>query len=136
MLHSEFTQRVQFEVSNEEFEAINVVYMASDLDKDEFCKMWRKMNAKRIKAYKAEKKAEQERFDRISRIHAIKQLLWGTDMYAKIDDVLNKKDIDFLLKNDFDVLAWNYLSHQNEYKFASEMVYDINRWLDKEIKTA
>ena len=48
MTQQEFTQRVNVEVSNSEFEAINVVYMNSELDKDEFCKMWVKMNKTRI----------------------------------------------------------------------------------------
>lgn len=139
MLHSEFTQRVQFEVSNEEFEAIHVVYMASDLDKDEFCAMWRKMNAKRIKAYKEEQKAKERRFEKISRIHAFKQILFSEvceNPMARIDEVLNARDINFLCNNGFNVLTWDYINHQNIYKCASEMVYDINCWLDKEIKIA
>ena len=48
MLHSEFIQRTGVEVSNYEFDAINEVYMNSDLDKDEFCKMWCKMNKSRV----------------------------------------------------------------------------------------
>lgn len=39
-------------VDGQEFDAINVVYMNCDLEKDEFCKMWEKMNAKRIESYK------------------------------------------------------------------------------------
>ena len=40
MTQQEFTSRTLVEVSNEEFWAINQVYNNSDLDKDEFCKMW------------------------------------------------------------------------------------------------
>lgn len=59
MTQKEFEARA-IEVSTKEFEAINMVYMNSDLEKDEFCKMWCKMNASRVKAYKAEQKSKQE----------------------------------------------------------------------------
>lgn len=57
MTQKEFQDRVKMQVSAGEYTAIEVVYMNSDLEKDEFCKMWAKMNAKRIAAYR---KAEKE----------------------------------------------------------------------------
>lgn len=56
MLQQEFFERTGVEVSNYEFDAIQEVYMNSDLDKDEFCKVWCKMNASRVKRAKAEKR--------------------------------------------------------------------------------
>lgn len=55
MTIQEFTQRTEVEVSNNEFEAINRFYMNCECDKDEFCKMWRKMNPSRVKRAKVEK---------------------------------------------------------------------------------
>ena len=142
MLHREFTERVGIEVSTSEFDAINTVYMASDLEKDEFCAMWRKMNAKRIKAYKAEQKAKEERFNRIQRLYAIKQTLWlaytSTDYQTilKLDEVISRKDIEFLKKNDFDVMVMNYTTYVMEYKAACEMHWEIERYIDKEVKIA
>lgn len=43
-------------VSAEEYSHIEAVYMSSDLDKDEFCKLWVKMNHKRVSDAKAEQK--------------------------------------------------------------------------------
>lgn len=60
MTLQEFENRVKMTVSADEFDAIHVVYMASDLDKDEFCAMWRKMNRKRIARAKAEAKKQAE----------------------------------------------------------------------------
>lgn len=40
------------QVSAEEYGVIEQVYMASDVDKDEFCKLWVKMNTQRVKAAK------------------------------------------------------------------------------------
>lgn len=60
MTQQEFTQRTNIEVSYNEFEAINEVYMNSEVDKDEFCKMWVKMNKTRVaNAIKAKKEAEE-----------------------------------------------------------------------------
>ena len=48
MTQREFETRVNMEVSSKEFDSINEVYMNCDLDKDEFCKMWVKMNKSRV----------------------------------------------------------------------------------------
>ena len=55
MTQQEFLNRTGVEVSNSEFWAINEVYNNSDLDKDEFCKMWCKMNPSRVKDAKVER---------------------------------------------------------------------------------
>ena len=47
MTKQEFIQRAIVKVSDDEFNAINTVYMASNVDKDTFCAMWRKMNSSR-----------------------------------------------------------------------------------------
>lgn len=58
MTQIEFTNRTNVQVTSSEFEAINEVYMNCDLDKDDFCKMWMKMNKSRVeKAIAAEKAA-------------------------------------------------------------------------------
>lgn len=65
MLQKEFEDRTGVTVTTDEYLAIDTVYMASDLDKDEFCKMWCKMNASRIKAAKksiAEKAAKDKEY--------------------------------------------------------------------------
>lgn len=54
MLQTEFENRTGVKVTTDEYLAIDTVYMASDLDKDESCKMWCKMNSCRIKASKKE----------------------------------------------------------------------------------
>ena len=55
MTQQEFFNRTGVEVSNNEFFAIHEVYCNSDLDKDDFCKMWCKMNQSRVKAAKADR---------------------------------------------------------------------------------
>lgn len=64
----EFQNRVNVNVTPDEYEHIDAVYMASDMEKDEFCAMWRKMNASRVRAAKeyAHRRAKLEKIiDRI-----------------------------------------------------------------------
>lgn len=57
MTQHEFESRVGVKVSTIEYASIERVYMDSDVEKDEFCKLWSKMNRNRIAAIQAEKKA-------------------------------------------------------------------------------
>ena len=59
MKQSEFETRVHMNVTAEEYSHIEEVYMSCDLDKDEFCKQWSKMNQSRIKKAKEEAKAKE-----------------------------------------------------------------------------
>lgn len=61
MLQSEFTERTGVQVTANEFAAINETYLQNDLTKDEFCALWRRMNAHRVKAAKESAKAQSER---------------------------------------------------------------------------
>lgn len=60
MTQKEFTERTKVEVSAEEFEVINTMYMGSSLDKDAWCKQWCKLNDLRVANAKAEMKAKAE----------------------------------------------------------------------------
>lgn len=64
MTQQEFQKRVGMSVSADEFAAINTVYMASDVDKDEFCMYWKKMNLTRIQLAKREAREANERMKR------------------------------------------------------------------------
>lgn len=60
MTKQEFEKRTGVEVSAYEFECINFVYIQADADcdKDVFCRMWKKMNADRVKLAKIKREAE------------------------------------------------------------------------------
>lgn len=61
MMQSEFQERVQMQVSPAEYAAIEAVYNESDLNKDDFCKLWVKMNQTRVNKAKAEARARAEK---------------------------------------------------------------------------
>ena len=64
MTQQEFQGRTQVRVNATEFDAINMVYMNADVDKDVFCKMWCKMNVSRVKTAKEQEK-KQENIDKV-----------------------------------------------------------------------
>ena len=48
MTRQEFETRVGMQVDATEYASIENVYMMSDVEKDEFCTLWKKMNYKRV----------------------------------------------------------------------------------------
>ena len=61
MTQNEFYTLTGVQVENDEFWAINEVYNRSDMDKYDFCSMWRKMNRKRVDAARAQARAMEQR---------------------------------------------------------------------------
>ena len=93
-------------VSVDEFNAIHVVYLASDLDKDEFCKMWVKMNRSRVDAAKKALKERQQRNWRINRLLKIEGKLQKADSWEAAEDVLTESDIKVLASVGISVKEW------------------------------
>ena len=126
MTQQEFTQRVNVEVSNSEFEAINEVYMNSDLNKDEFCKMWVKMNKTRVQNAKVERmiKAKDEAYR--DALHKF---------YTKNNDVNEfMTPICYVKISAYEVQAMSHagIKVANEggrIKFLSDIRYEIGKYL-------
>ena len=65
MTQQEFETLTQVNVNSSEFDAINRVYMDSDVDKETFCKFWCKINKSRVLAAKVDRiEAEREAANR------------------------------------------------------------------------
>ena len=96
MLQQEFTKRVGMEVTPAEWEHINAVYTASDVDKDTFCHMWLVMNKKRVAAYKERVKrqqAEQAKRDKLWKMlekYGWREYSWKESHFAS--DTLTKTE--------------------------------------------
>ena len=126
MTQQEFTQRVNVEVSNKEFEAINEVYMNSDLDKDEFCKMWVKMNKTRVQNAKVERmiKAKDEAYR--DALHKF---------YTKNDDVNEfMTPICYVKISTYEVQAMSYAgikvaNEDGRAKYLSDIRYEIGKFV-------
>lgn len=60
MTQHEFETRAGISVSAREYESIEAVYMASDLCKDDFCRLWARMNRERIQKARQEEEERQK----------------------------------------------------------------------------
>ena len=126
MTQQEFFNRTGVEVSNKEFEAINEVYMNSDLDKDEFCKMWVKMNKTRVQNANVERmiKAKDEAYR--DALHKF---------YTKNDDVNEfMTPICYVKISTYEVQAMSYAgikvaNEDGRAKYLSDIRYEIGKFL-------
>lgn len=107
MMYSEFVERTGVYVGIAEFDAIVEVYNNSDVDKDEFCKLWAKMNFARVKAEKEQKAKDAKEAKAIEYI---------TKMYNKLSTKLNK---DFMVN--FNMLAIHVIGSASYKKLVDAM---------------
>ena len=126
MRQFEFEERVGMKVSEKEYESIENVYLFSDLDKDEFCKMWVKMNKSRVERAKEQQK-------KIGKENADRERLWdiiekmGSNYARLASDTLGSRDRAFLEKKGFKFDEMKY-GHRF-YKTVSSMRYEIRCYL-------
>lgn len=136
MRQSEFETRVHMNVTTEEYSHIEEVYMNSDLDKDDFCAIWVKMNQTRVNNAKAERKAAEEE-------QAKQEKLWNivekhmNDNWEKgckmAEDVLSstqKKVIESAGISLYDerIDGWTGLTIKDR-KTVSTVIYEIKKYL-------
>lgn len=74
MMKSEFTERTGFEPTEAEYREIEAEYMGCDIDKDEFCKQWKKqggiqrmmrLRARRIEELESQLAAEKRDYEKM-----------------------------------------------------------------------
>lgn len=123
MLQSEFEERVKMSVSPKEYNHIEAVYIASDVDKDTFCWHWRQMNKERVKAA-AESRKEAERKEELkTKLWAIiekyssKGWQWTNNHYT---NALTERE-----QNTCKQAGLNIRFGCNDYKLMSTILYDI-----------
>lgn len=106
MLRSEFEQRVNYKVTEEEFKSINEMYMDTDLDKDDFCLLYKtsKVITQKVADVAREKKQLRE--------EKIQLGYWMADQFQKLGTMeLRNKAVELLG-------ARNYLLYVLEKKYA------------------
>ncbi len=89
MLQSEFEERVKMHVTCEEYLHINEVYNNSEVDKDEFCAMWVRMNRTRVKRAIANRKKAAE-------LMALKGKIWA--IYDKVKKIPYSEDLNWAVE--------------------------------------
>lgn len=106
MLRSEFEQRVNYKVTEEEFKSINEMYMDTDLDKDDFCLLYKtsKVITQKVAYVAREKKQLRE--------EKIQLGYFMADQFQKLGTMeLRNKAVELLG-------ARNYLLYVLEKKYA------------------
>lgn len=126
MTKQEFTNRTKVEVSNNEFDMIHEFYMDCECNKDEFCKMWCKMNPNRVKNAKVERmfKAKDEAYR--DALHKF---------YTKNNDVNEfMTPISYVKISAYEVQAMSYAgikvaNEDGRAKYLSDIRYEIGKYL-------
>lgn len=131
MTQKEFEDRVQMQVSASEYQSIENVYMTSDLGKDEFCKVWVKMNASRVAAAKAEARkqaAEAERKDKAYRL--FDRITSMKSRFASdAEDQLSDSQKDFLKSLGIEMRSQKWYQPYSTAKALMEVHYELGQYL-------
>lgn len=129
MTKQEFENRVKVQVTDQEYySVIEPMYMNSDVDKDEFCAMWRKMNHKRVKAYLADqlkRKQEQERKDRLFDLKWKIECLPAEKKHTFAVLYFTEKQMQDLKDVGIETEGWNKWLQIHEQKSLSDIHYDL-----------
>ena len=97
MMKSEFIERTGFEPTEAEYREIEAEYMGCDIDKDEFCKTWKKqggiqrlmrLRARRIEELEAELVKEKNDYDRMDAQYLHQELMNLKSRFQMMDWLL------------------------------------------------
>lgn len=106
MLRSEFEQRVNYKVTEEDFKSINEMYMDTDLDKDDFCLLYNTSKVITQKVADVARERKQLREEKIQLGYLM------ADQFQKLGTMdLRNKAVELLG-------ARNYLLYVLEKKYA------------------
>ena len=129
MMKSEFIERTGFEPTEAEYREIEAEYMGCDIDKDEFCKTWKKqggiqrlmrLRARRIEELEAELVKEKNDYDRMDAQYC-----------EKINRLNDEKNSELnILKHDNEVLK------SNQKRIADQLAKESERANEAERKLA
>ena len=129
MMKSEFTERTGFEPTEAEYREIEAEYMGCDIDKDEFCKTWKKqggiqrlmrLRARRIEELEAELVKKKNDYDRMDAQYC-----------KKINRLNGEKNSELnILKHENEVLK------SNQKRIADQLAKESERANEAERKLA
>ena len=118
MMYGEFVERTGVYVSIGEFGIINDMYMLADVGKDDFCKLWVKMNFSRVKDAKEQKAKEEKeaKEQKAKEEKEAKAIEYITKVQNKLAAKLNK---DFMVN--FNMLAIHVIGSASYKKLVDAM---------------
>lgn len=127
MIQQEFEERVIVKVSAKEYEAIETVYMQSDLDKDVFCKLWIKMNKSRVNQAKKDKVEEDEKEKTRTMLFELSNMPQEKDFSLLADNYYNKKSKKVM--ESVGITMQDTSNRVPIFKSVSRVVYEIKQYL-------
>ncbi|WP_308284924.1 hypothetical protein [Prevotella sp.] len=127
MTQQEFTQRAGIPVDATEYAAIETVYMNSDLDKDEFCKLWVRMNHKRVNKAKEERIAKEKEEMLKGQLFMIATKPKCNDFTKLADCFYTKKEKKTLER--VGIYMEEEINGINHFKSVSTITYEVNKYL-------
>lgn len=101
MMKSEFIERVGFEPTAAEYADIEAEYMGTDIDKDQFCKEWKKnggvqrlmrLRARRIEELEAEVTMKDRQYEEMDTRYCRRINQLQADMRSKLDEAVTAYD--------------------------------------------
>lgn len=129
MTQQEFEQRTQVRVTAKEYEAINAVYMESDIDKDNFCKLWCKMNYRRVSIAKKEKTAKERKEEFIWKMGLLACCTSIEDYNKSADNYYTAEEKKGLER--IGICMQDKINGVSIPKTVSRIVYEIKLYLNK-----
>ena len=141
MLQQEFETRVKMSVSVDEYKnIIEPMYMAADVDKDEFCRLWSKMNHKRVEAAKQERKDAAKREKIVDRLYRLidfieRHFTLNQQVETLANDFIKDSDVELLKARGIELVEQVYNYPCNAWfdrpKRLDTIVWEIRKWLKK-----
>lgn len=139
MTQQEFFDRTMVKVSEQEFMAIHIVYTASDLDKDAFCKAWCKMNATRVKTAKRVAAIIKAHHDNLNALVTLKRkythMVQEKGAQATINlDKLPKREARILYQSDIATSEFSHVDYQLHPKTYGTLAYELGLYIEQQAK--
>lgn len=125
MTQNEFETRAKIEVTAKEFDSINEVYMNCDLDKDEFCKMWVKMNKSRIAKFAAQKNEEAQKAADMEAAYDLYTRLMNVTDFTLAVSHLNDEEEGFIKRVGIKLREWDSWHGCELFRSATSVGYDL-----------
>ena len=133
MIQSEFETRVGMRVTPEEYSHIEVVYMNSDLCKDEFCALWVKMNQSRVKEAKEQAKTREKQEKMREKLwHIIEKYGWKDFDWKErtlVHTALTQREEQTIEEAGLKLKEYNSRADYYLYKRMSTMLWEIRKYL-------
>ena len=126
MMQSEFTERTGYAPSSEEYRVIEDMYLMCEVNKDEFCKLWCKMNPDKVKEAKEKMEAKKKAFNDMIELQAILYAYNINHSFTPLSVLLNDVPKAAKLYASMSILKVPGMCEAEDIRYN---LYNINKYL-------